>query len=39
MERLKRKAKQLGISLNDQQLSLFRQYYEMLIEKNKVMNL
>lgn len=39
MERLKRKAKQLGIFLNDQQLSLFQQYYEMLIEKNKVMNL
>lgn len=39
MERLKRKAKQLGISLNDQQLSLFQQYYEMLIDKNKVMNL
>jgi len=39
MENFKRKASQLGIELNDKQLEQFRQYYEMLVEKNKVMNL
>lgn len=39
MENFKRKASQLGIELSDKQLEQFRQYYEMLVEKNKVMNL
>lgn len=39
MEQLKRKAEQLNIVLNDLQLHRFQIYYEMLIEKNKVMNL
>lgn len=39
MENLKRKASELGILLTEKQLDQFRQYYEMLIEKNKVMNL
>ncbi|MCI5595945.1 MAG: 16S rRNA (guanine(527)-N(7))-methyltransferase RsmG [Lachnospiraceae bacterium] len=39
MEELKRKALELGIELNEKQLSQFQKYYEMLIEKNKVMNL
>jgi len=30
---------QLGVSLKEEQLNQFYQYYEMLIEKNKVMNL
>lgn len=39
MEGLKKKAKDLGIELSEKQLSQFQTYYEMLIEKNKVMNL
>ena len=39
MENFKRKASQLGIELSDKQLDQFKQYYEMLVEKNKVMNL
>lgn len=39
MENLKRKASMLGISLTQKQLDQFKAYYEMLIEKNKVMNL
>lgn len=39
MEQLKRKAEELGIFLTDYQLGQFHKYYEMLIEKNKVMNL
>lgn len=39
MENLKRKASELGILLTEKQLDQFRKYYEMLIEKNKVMNL
>lgn len=39
MEELKRKALELGIELSEKQLSQFQKYYEMLIEKNKVMNL
>lgn len=39
MERLKKKAGELGISLSDKQLMQFQMYYDMLIEKNKVMNL
>lgn len=39
MEQLKRKAEELGIFLTDYQRGQFRKYYEMLIEKNKVMNL
>ena len=35
----KRKAEELGVSLNEKQLLQFKKYYEMLIEKNKVMNL
>lgn len=39
MENFKRKASELGIELTEKQLQQFRQYYDMLIEKNKVMNL
>ena len=39
MENFKRKASALGVKLSDKQLDQFRQYYEMLVEKNKVMNL
>ena len=39
MERLREKAASLGISLNGAQLAQFEKYYEMLVEKNKVMNL
>lgn len=39
MNRLKEKAANLNIELNDQQIHQFQTYYEMLIEKNKVMNL
>lgn len=39
MEQLKEKAAVFGIDLNDFQLNQFRYYYEMLVEKNKVMNL
>ena len=39
MENFKRKASELGIELSDKQLEQFRQYYEMLVETNKVMNL
>lgn len=39
MEQLKRKSEQLEVELTDQQLEQFKTYYEMLIEKNKVMNL
>lgn len=39
MERLRRRAEQLNIQLDDNQLEQFRMYYEMLVEKNKVMNL
>lgn len=39
MNRLKDKASQMGIVLDDGQIAKFEKYYEMLIEKNKVMNL
>lgn len=39
MEQLKEKAAVFGIDLNDFQLNQFHHYYEMLVEKNKVMNL
>lgn len=39
MEQLKEKAAVFGIDLNDFQLNQFRHYYEMLVGKNKVMNL
>ena len=39
MERLREKAAAFGIELSDHQLEQFQTYYEMLIEKNKVMNL
>ena len=39
MERLRKKAMQMGIVLDDTQISQFQTYFEMLIERNKVMNL
>ena len=39
MENFKRKASALGVELSEKQLEQFRRYYEMLVEKNKVMNL
>lgn len=39
MDEFKRKAEELGILLTDNMLIQFQKYYEMLIEKNKVMNL
>ena len=39
MEQLKRKSELLNIHLEEKQIEQFFQYYEMLIEKNKVMNL
>ena len=39
MEQLRKKAEMLNIKLTGQQLDQFQLYYEMLIEKNKVMNL
>ena len=39
MERLRTKAKELGIVLSDKQIDMFKCYYEMLVETNKVMNL
>lgn len=39
MNRLKEKAAKLNLELNDQQIWQFQTYYEMLVEKNKVMNL
>ena len=39
MERLREKAAAFGIKLSDYQLEQFETYYEMLVEKNKVMNL
>lgn len=39
MEQLKKKSEMLDISLSEKQLQQFLSYYEMLIEKNKVMNL
>ena len=39
MDNFKRKASALGIELSEKQLEQFKKYYDMLIEKNKVMNL
>ena len=39
MKRLKEICEQLNIDISDYQVSQFETYYEMLIEKNKVMNL
>lgn len=39
MELLRQKAEQLNIELSETQLQQFHTYYEMLVEKNKVMNL
>ena len=39
MEQLKKKSEMLEISLSEEQLQQFLTYYEMLVEKNKVMNL
>ncbi|MBS6558849.1 MAG: 16S rRNA (guanine(527)-N(7))-methyltransferase RsmG [Clostridiales bacterium] len=39
MEQLKKKSEMLDIALSEEQLQQFLSYYEMLIEKNKVMNL
>lgn len=38
-ELLNEKCKQIGIALSDEQLQQFAVFYELLIEKNKVMNL
>ena len=38
-EKLKIKSENIGITLNDTQLQQFQDFYELLIEKNKVMNL
>lgn len=39
MEKLREYVKEYGVELSDEQLNQFSTYYEMLIEKNKVMNL
>lgn len=39
MEKLREYAKELGIELSNEQIHLFKTYFEMLIETNKVMNL
>ena len=39
MEQLKKKSEMLEIVLSEEQLQQFLTYYEMLVEKNKVMNL
>ena len=39
IEKFKKEASQFGISLTEQQTDQFVTYYEMLVEKNKVMNL
>lgn len=39
MDRLKKRAEELNILLSDEQIDMFRKYYDMLIETNKVMNL
>lgn len=39
MEQLIDKCKAMGIELNEKQIEQFKVYYDMLIEKNKVMNL
>ena len=39
MEYLRTVFEKHGFLLTDQQVRQFRQYYEMLVEKNKVMNL
>ncbi len=39
MDKLKNLAKSYNIELSDKQLDMFKKYYEMLIETNKVMNL
>lgn len=38
-EKLKKKAENIGIALDELQLQQFQDFYELLIEKNKVMNL
>lgn len=38
-EKLKKLAKDVNVELNDKQLKMFMKYYNLLIEKNKVMNL
>ena len=38
-EKLSRLTESLGLSLTEQQLLQFYQYYQILVEKNKVMNL
>jgi len=39
MKRLSEQAKKLHIELSDKQIEQFQEYYEMLVETNKVMNL
>ena len=38
-EKLKKLAKDVNVDLNEKQLKMFIKYYNLLIEKNKVMNL
>ena len=39
VDRMRCETEELGITLSDRQLEQFYQYYEMLVEWNKVMNL
>ena len=39
LDQMKRELDQLGIRLSEHQMDQFFTYYEMLVEKNKVMNL
>ena len=39
LTKFKHGLEELRIALTDQQIEQFLQYYEMLVEKNKVMNL
>ena len=38
-EQFEKDCKALGVTLSDEQIQQFLKYYEMLVEKNKVMNL
>ena len=39
IEKFEKGLEELGISLSEEQIGQFLTYYEMLVEKNKVMNL
>ena len=39
VDKMRSETEELGITLSDRQLEQFYQYYEMLVEWNKVMNL